>query len=137
MCHSIFYHWKSPLSVNSWFSFSPSLQLNVFLLKMREKKRKKTNKFCETFSILKRLKLKALEANEIYHKASFIFLFFLKILFIYLCETQREVRDIGRGRRLFPGSPRWDSIPEFWDHALSQRQTCNRSATQASPQSLF
>lgn len=64
--HSIFYHCKSPLSVNSWFSFYPSLEANVFVLKMNKKK------VCETFSILKRVKLKkALEASERYHKGSF------------------------------------------------------------------
>lgn len=65
--HSIFYHCKSPLSVNSWFSFYPSLEANVFLLKLKKKK-----KVCETFSILKRVKLKkALEASKRYHKVSF------------------------------------------------------------------
>ena len=64
------------------------------------------------------------------------FIFFLKILFIYSWETQRERgrgRDTGRGRsRLHARSLTWDSIPRSWDHALSQRQTLNSWAAQAS-----
>ena len=38
-------------------------------------------------------------------------------------DTKR-CRDISRGRSRLPaGSPMWDSILEFGDHALSQRQT--------------
>ena len=50
----------------------------------------------------------------------FIYLF-LKILFIYSRQTQKERgRDIGRGRSRLPkGSPMWDSIPGLWGHSLS------------------
>ena len=45
---------------------------------------------------------------------------FLKILFIYSWETQRERgRDTGRGRsRLHAGSPMWDWIPGLQDLSL-------------------
>ena len=40
-------------------------------------------------------------------------------------DTERG-RDIDRGRSRLPaGSPMWDSIPETWDHALSQWQMLN------------
>ena len=61
-----------------------------------------------------------------------------KILFIYSWEIERKRgRDIGRGwSRLHAGSPMWmwDLIldPRFQDHTLSQRQTLNCWATQAS-----
>ena len=41
-------------------------------------------------------------------------------------DTQRESRDIGRGRSRLPvGSLMQDLIPGPWDHDLSQRQTLN------------
>ena len=47
-------------------------------------------------------------------------------------DTERG-RDTGRGRnRLHIGSPMWDSIPRLQDHDLSQRQTFNHVATEAS-----
>ena len=67
----------------------------------------------------------------------FIFLlisFFFLIFYLFIHERYRERgRDTGRGRiRLPEGSPMWDSIPGLWDHDLSQGQTLNCSATQAS-----
>ena len=57
---------------------------------------------------------------------------FLKVLFIYSWEAQREA-DIGRGRSSLPArSLMWDSIPGPRDHDLSQRQTLNHWATQVS-----
>ena len=58
----------------------------------------------------------------------FYFLFFLKILFIYLSMIDIERgRDTGRGRsRLHAGSPTWDSIPGLQDGAPGQRQAPNR-----------
>lgn len=65
--HSISYHGKSLLSVNTWFSFYPSLEWTIFFLVNMQKKN-----LCETFSILKGVRLKkALETGERYHKASF------------------------------------------------------------------
>ena len=53
-------------------------------------------------------------------------------LFIHERHAERG-RDVGRGRnRLHAGSPMLDSIPWLRDHALSQRQTLNCWATQAS-----
>lgn len=70
--------------------------------------------------------------------SSFFCLFFLPFFkkrflkFIYSWETHRG-RDTGRGRsRLHAGSPMWDSIPGLQDRTLSQRQTLNHWATQAS-----
>ena len=42
-------------------------------------------------------------------------------------DTERERdRDIGRGKsRLHAGSPMWDLIPGFQDHALGRRQELN------------
>ena len=52
-------------------------------------------------------------------------------------ERERE-RDTGRGKsRLLAGSLMRDSIPGLQDHALSQRQTPNHRATQASPWRVF
>ena len=71
------------------------------------------------------------------------FFFFLKILFIYSWETQKERErggDTGRGRsRLHAGSLMWDPISGPQDHtlSLSQRQTLNSWATQASPHASF
>ena len=69
-----------------------------------------------------------------YYTWVFSFLFFFKILFIPSWETHRERgRDTGRGRsRVLAGSLMWDSIPGLQNHALSQRQTLNRWATQVS-----
>ena len=63
--------------------------------------------------------------------------FFLKILFIY--ERHRESgRHIDRGRSKLPeGSPMWDLIPGPSDHDLSQRQTLNHWAPQASPKLIL
>ena len=39
---------------------------------------------------------------------------------------RKRGRDTGRGKsRIHAGSPMWDSIPELWDHDLSQRQMLN------------
>ena len=46
-------------------------------------------------------------------------------------DTERE-RGRGGRSRLHAGSPMWDSIQGLQDHALGQRQTLNRWATQAS-----
>ena len=52
-------------------------------------------------------------------------------------ERQRD-RDIRRGRsRFHAGSPMWNSIPGLQDHNLSQRQTPNHRATQASQYHYF
>ena len=63
-------------------------------------------------------------------------IFFFKILiliFIHSWETEGGGRDTGRGRsRIHAGSPMRDSILALQDHALSQRQTLNHWATQAS-----
>ena len=71
--------------------------------------------------------------NNFYNSKSLCFLhdstyfYFLKILFIYSWETERETgRDTGRGRSRLPaGSPMQDSIPGSQDHNLSWRQTLN------------
>ena len=61
-----------------------------------------------------------------------VYSFFKTILFIYSWERERG-REIGRGRSRLPsGSLMWDSISGLQDHALSQRQVLNHSATQAS-----
>ena len=59
--------------------------------------------------------------------------FFLKI-YLFIDERHREwARDTGRGRSRLPaGSPMWDSILDPGDHDLSERQTLNRWATEAS-----
>ena len=51
-------------------------------------------------------------------------------------ERERERgKDTGRGRsRLHAGSPMWDLILGLQDHALGERQSLNRWATQGSPQ---
>ena len=76
------------------------------------------------------LKAVSLEGIRYYIDLSFFF----KILFIYSWKTHREKgRDTGRGRSKFHSqSPLWDPIPGPRDHALSQRQTLNRWATQVS-----
>ena len=62
---------------------------------------------------------------------TFHFLFFL-IFHLFMRDTERG-RDIGRGRsRLHAGNLMQDSIPGPQDHDLSQRQTLNHWATQAS-----
>ena len=70
---------------------------------------------------------------------SFLFLsffFFLEGLYLFIHErhTQRERgRVTGReSSRLHAGSPMWDSVLGSGDHTLSQRQTLNHCATQAS-----
>ena len=63
----------------------------------------------------------------------YLFKFLKKILFIYSWETEREGRDIGKGRsRFHAGSPMQDSILGLQDHTLSRKQTLNRWATQMS-----
>ena len=64
----------------------------------------------------------------------FFFFFFFKILILFIHERHAErSRDIGRGRSKLPvGSLMQDSIPGPWDRNLSQRQTLNHLATQAS-----
>ena len=54
-------------------------------------------------------------------------------------DTERERgRDTGRGRsRLHAGNLMWDLIPETRDHALSQRETLNHWAAEASHDSFF
>ena len=67
------------------------------------------------------------------------YLFLKRFFFIYSWEIHTERgRDTGRGRsRLHAGSPMWDSIPGPQDHALSQRQTLNHWATQASQYCIY
>ena len=67
------------------------------------------------------------------------FLSFFKRFYLFIHERHTERgRDIGRGRsRLHTGSQMWDSILGFRDHALSQRQTLNRWATQAPLRSIL
>ena len=49
--------------------------------------------------------------------------FFLIFIYSIMRDRERERgRETGRGRsRLHPGSPTWDSVPYFQDHALGQR----------------
>ena len=65
-----------------------------------------------------------------------IYLFSLfKIFYLFILERHRERgRDTGRGRTRTSHGGRWmwDSIPGLQDHALSQRQTLNHWAPQAS-----
>ena len=50
---------------------------------------------------------------------------FLKKFYLFMRDREREA-DISRERsRLQAGSPMWDSIPGFQDHALGQRQALN------------
>ena len=64
--------------------------------------------------------------------------FFFKIVFIYLfMRHPHRGRDTGWGRsRALAGIPMWDWIPGPRGHALGQRQTPNRWATQV-PQILY
>ena len=48
---------------------------------------------------------------------------FLLFLRFYLFIKKERGRDISRGRSRLP---MWDSIPELWDHNISQKQTLNR-----------
>ena len=65
--------------------------------------------------------------------------FFLKRFYLFIHERHTERgRNIGKGEsRLHAGSPMWDSIPGLRDHALNQRQTLNRWATEASQEIIF
>ena len=55
------------------------------------------------------------------------------LFYLFIHERNREKGRDSRGRsRLHAGSLMWHSILGLWDHALSQRQTLNHKATQAS-----
>ena len=44
---------------------------------------------------------------------------FKDFIYLFMRDTGREAETIGRGRsRLHAGSPTWDLIPGFQDHAL-------------------
>ena len=76
-----------------------------------------------------------LQSNKTHwEKAKAGFKFFLKRFYLFMRDTERG-RDIGRGRSRLPaGSLMWDLIPGPRVHTLSQRQTLNHWATQASHQ---
>ena len=60
---------------------------------------------------------------------------FFKILFIYLFEREHK-QDEGRREKPTPhqaGSSMLDSIPELWDHDLSQRQTLSQLSHPGTP----
>ena len=69
-------------------------------------------------------------------------LFFKNIIYLFIRDRERERqrdraerergRDTGRRRSSSWRSPLWDLIPRLRDHTLSQRQTLNCWATQAS-----
>ena len=69
--------------------------------------------------------LRYFKSQVVISKFSFYF-----IIYLLMRDTKRG-RDIGRGRSRLPeGSLMWDSIPEPWDHHLTQRQMLNHWATQ-------
>ena len=66
------------------------------------------------------------------HSTHFIYLFLKFCLFIHETHTERG-RDIGKGRSRPPtGNLMGNSIPGPQDHDMSQRQTLNHWANQAS-----
>ena len=62
------------------------------------------------------------------------FSLFWDFIYLFLRDTEKRGRDIGRGRSRFPvWSPMWDSILGPRDHDLSRRHTLSHWATQMPP----